>query len=202
MPSFSYLLIVLTRALMLGLIVYYATSTIPKTAIDPKNKMIISLIVVILYALIDYFAGFFGMVRTFFCKTTCGCAPPSSGSRNLDLNELSRKLDIDLPSAPSLNLPDGDFDFDFDTASDVSSVKAGLNTDELANEVDEAIKALDKKDATEQLLVEDEEAEEEAAKVAMGLPSAEEEAAAALAGTDPAPVPAESSEGFSNYASW
>jgi hypothetical protein len=196
MPGFSYLLIVLTRALMLGLIVYYATSTIPKTAIDLKNKMIISLIVVILYALIDYFAGFFGMVRTFFCKSMCGCAPPSSG---LDLNELSRKLDIDLPSAPSLNLPAGDFDFD--TVSDVSSVKDDLNTDELSNEVDEAIRALDKKDATEQLLVEDEEADEEAAKVAMGLPSAEEEAVAALAGTDPAPVPAETSEGFSNYAS-
>ena len=184
---------------MLGLIVYYAISTIPKTAIDTKNKMIISMIVVILYAFIDYFAGFFSAVRAVFCKTLCGCVPPSSGNRNLDLNELSRKLDIDLPSAPSLNLPAGDFDFD--TSSDVSSVKDDLNTDELANEVDEAIRALDKKDATEQLLIEDEEADEEAAKVAMGLPSAEEEAAALLAGTDPAPVPAETTEGFSNFAS-
>ena len=198
MPSFSYLLIVLTRALMLGLIVYYATSTIPKTAIDTRNKMIISLIVVVLYALIDYFAGFFGMVRTFFCRATCGCVPPSSG-KNLDLNELSRKLDLDLPSAPSLNLPRDDFDFD--TASDVSSVKDGLNTDELANEVDEAIKALDKKDATEELLVADEEDDEAGAKAAMGLPSPEEEAATALAGQEPEPVPAETNEGFSNYAS-
>ena len=181
---------------MLGLIVYYATSTIPKTAIDTRNKMIISLIVVILYALIDYFAGFFGMVRTMFCKLTCDCTP--SSGKNLDLNELSRKLDLDLPSAPSLNLPN---DFDFDTASDVSSVKDGLNTDELANEVDEAIKALDKKDATEDLLVADEEDDEAGAKSAMGLPSPEEEAAAALAGQEPEPVPAETNEGFSNYAS-
>lgn len=113
MPSLTYLLVILLRAAMLGLIVYYATSTIPSKAIDPKNKMIISLIVVVLYAIIDYFAGFFSTIRNLWCQATCGCSHPLLGG------------ELDLPTARFLPANVSDMD-----------------TTDIAAEVDEAIRLL------------------------------------------------------------
>lgn len=73
--DFGYIMIVLFRASVLGLIVFYATTAIPMKEISINNRLIISIIVVTLYALLDFLAGFFRTLRGLFCKAACGCSP-------------------------------------------------------------------------------------------------------------------------------
>ena len=181
-------MIVLTRAIMLGLIVFYAISTIPKSAIDLKNKIIISVIVVILYALIDYFAGFFTGLRNAMCTLMCGCVPPN-GENKVDLNELSKKLDLDLPDLPdSPTLSNDSFDLDVGTAS---AVTTNLDIDNISTELENTVKAInDENKQPEEILQEEDE-------------KAADKATGAVADSDnesDAPVPADT-EPFANYAS-
>lgn len=76
--DFGYIMVVLMRASVLGLIVFYATTAIPVKEISVNNRIIISVIVVTLYALLDYFAGFFRTLRGLFCRAACGCSPYSN----------------------------------------------------------------------------------------------------------------------------
>ena len=184
-------MIVLTRAIMLGLIVFYAISTIPKSAIDLKNKIIISVIVVILYALIDYFAGFFTGLRNAMCTLMCGCVPPN-GENKVDLNELSKKLDLDLPDlSDSSSSNDGFDDIDFGTAS---AVTTPLDIETISTDIGNVVKAIEYNNKQpEEELEEELLSDEKAADKATG-------AVAASDNESDAPVPADT-EPFSNYAS-
>jgi hypothetical protein len=64
---------VLTRALVLGMIVFSSITYIPKKNVELRNRLVISALVVILYALIDYFGGFLKKVKAFLCKLLCEC---------------------------------------------------------------------------------------------------------------------------------
>lgn len=106
--NFAYIAVLLYRGLMLGGIVYYATSTIPSEAISPHNKLIIAAIVVIFYALLDYISSFFKSIRGLLCRAACGCSPyesydlslstpglgsPTSGMGASGANGVSAELD-------------------------------------------------------------------------------------------------------------
>lgn len=114
-------MLILLRSTMLGMIVYYAVTTIPATAIKHNNRIIISIIVVVLYNLLEYLSGFMKSLRRFFCLMLCGCEPNCSG---------------------------GTVDYGF-KVPDLDNIKpkSVLNTSELANEVDETLKLLDEEDA-------------------------------------------------------
>lgn len=73
--DYAYLIFVLMRALALGGIVYYATTTIPVNPLAMRNKVIISVIVVVLFALMDYVGQLLGFIRKWSCRLLCGCTP-------------------------------------------------------------------------------------------------------------------------------
>ena len=130
MSNLTYLLVVALRACMLGLIVYYATSTIPSKEIATNNKLVISIIVVVLYAVMDYFGGFFIKIRELLCQATCGCSP--SSIIDLEINKLtqdtSNTIDLSTP-VPDLELEE--------------AIKAlRLNSEETLNLSDESEEAL------------------------------------------------------------
>ncbi len=77
------------RAIILGTIVFSSVSHIPKTAISMRNRFIISLVVVILFALIDHLKNFFTTIRKYLCKVVCDCDPTTDSSDDVldDLDE-------------------------------------------------------------------------------------------------------------------
>jgi hypothetical protein len=197
MPNLTYLFIVLLRAAMLGLIVFYSTSTIPTTPIKLNNKIIISMIVVVLYAVLDYFAGFFGTVRNLLCQATCGCSASGAGY-SLDVSDANDTL-------PSLTAP-------------IDPV-TNIDTSDIAAEVDEAIRMLDSKSASEAETAETAETSEASSEVedveetikrilaqsSLGEEEVGARKATGLGGEEEeenAPQPAESAEGFVNYGSF
>jgi len=170
----SRLAIISVRALMLGAIVYGAITIIPTQPLVQSSKVIIAAVVVVIYALLDYLAGFFVSVRTFFCRATCGCTPNNGLGPETDTFDRSGKY-----------------------------VSNALDTDSLSTEVEEALKLLDTKVnqaeppglvqvRVRELPIESE--EEQSAKKATGLERCESEPSA--------PVPAEIKEGYVNYSSW
>ena len=177
MPSLSYLLIVAIRASMLGFIVYYATSTIPKKTIDPKNKMMISIIVVVLYALLDYFGGFFDSARNLVCNAVCSCTPNSGVDARVDAlaSQASSGLAPIIPAAePTLTLPD-------------------VKVSDVDTELDEAIRSLDTSSEEEDIKA--------SLAAASGIKDDSEEEKDSEE-TKKEPVPAETEEGFLSYSAW
>ncbi len=172
-------MIVTVRALMLGLTVYYATSTIPAQPIDTRNKLIIAAIVVVMYALLDYFAGFFGAIRRLICRLTCGYSPADSSYSS---SSSSGGLDFDL----------GSF------TSGTSAVTGTLDTGSVATEVDEALKMLNQASVKPSSCP---------GSTAAVLPkpkslSEEEEGALKATGVKAIPAPSETKEGFMSYSSF
>ena len=92
--STRYLLIII-QSFMLGSIVYYATSTIPSFPIDFNNKLIISAIVVVLYASLQYFTEFLSTIKTQVCAGTI--VDTGSETDTTDTNE-SIPIPIPIPS--------------------------------------------------------------------------------------------------------
>ena len=89
------LLAVLTRAMILGMIVFSSITYIPKNNIEMRNRIVISAVVVVLYALVDYFGGFLKKVRAFLCNILCGCNPNTQPSSD-DLEDLEDKILADI----------------------------------------------------------------------------------------------------------
>ena len=90
-PNIKTLLAVLTRAMILGMIVFSSITYIPKNDIEMRNRLVISAVVVVLYALIDYFGGFLKKVRAFLCNILCGCDPNEQVASD-DLDDLEDKI--------------------------------------------------------------------------------------------------------------
>lgn len=183
MPTFSNILIVLLRALTLGFIVFYATTKIPSEPVGMINKLIISAIVVVFYALMDHIAGFFTNVRTFFCSIACGCKSSNLlntgeglDSASLDTNALSMEVEEAIKRLDSKSA-ETEIDIDSDTDTNTET-ETETDTGEI-NDVETGI-GIEGKRVTE----------EEGAKKATGLCS------------KVSPVPAETTEGFVNYSSW
>ncbi len=90
MPLFNIrtLINVITRALILGMIVFGSITYIPKKDIELRNRIVIATIVVVLYALIDYFGGFLKKIRALLCKVLCGCDPEAEKESLDDLSDL------------------------------------------------------------------------------------------------------------------
>lgn len=100
--DFSYILSLAIRSLFLGGIVFATTTYIPDNIPSMRNRLIISALVVILYALIDYIQNFLLAVRSLTCKVACGCRPGDSSSGSgldIDLDALTKSTD--LPTTPT-----------------------------------------------------------------------------------------------------
>lgn len=100
--DFSYILSLAIRSLFLGGIVFATTTYIPDTIPSLRNRLIISALVVILYALIDYIQQLLLALRRVTCKIACGCTPGDASSENgldLDLDALAKSAD--LPTTPT-----------------------------------------------------------------------------------------------------
>lgn len=64
-------MIMTTRAFILALIVYYATTVIPTTPIQVPSKILVAATVVIFYVFIDYLFGKVGTIHKATCRTVC-----------------------------------------------------------------------------------------------------------------------------------
>lgn len=60
-----------TRLVTLGILVYLAITLLPKVTISPRNKIIISIAVVVSYAFLDVIGAALRKVKVFLC----GCEP-------------------------------------------------------------------------------------------------------------------------------
>lgn len=182
---------VLTRSMMLGGIVFGAVTGVTRGSVSTRNRGIISLLVVILYALLDYFVGFFGIVRRFFCSVACGCTP--SDAPSVSMFDMSPSTGTGFGFDLKKRLGLGSFELDLSSDSDDSS----LDSEELSAEVEEAIKSLDQPIAAPDALAA---APKEAA--AQEDPPVTETPPVTEAHNVADPVPAETTEGFISYGRW
>ena len=100
--DFSYILSLAIRSMFLGGIVFATTTYIPDNVPSIRNRLIISALVVILYALIDYIQQLLLALRRVTCKIACGCTPGDSSSESgldLDLDALAKSADF--PTTPT-----------------------------------------------------------------------------------------------------
>ena len=81
--------------MILGMIVFSSITYIPKNDIEMKSRVIIAMVVVVLYALIDYFGGFLKKIRAFLCNILCGCDPNEQAAKG-DLDDLEDKIMADI----------------------------------------------------------------------------------------------------------
>lgn len=88
----NYMVSVAIRGALLGLIVFGAVSFFPKQSVSMQNRLIISIVVVILYALLDYFKNFFVQIRSFACKLLCGCDPHQRADADAVLDDVLKDL--------------------------------------------------------------------------------------------------------------
>lgn len=95
--NFGYIALIIFRTALLGLIVFYSVTAIPSKAICLNNRVVISIIVVTLYALLDYFTGFPYVVHGVMCRTACGCSPYQS-PKNIT-TPISPDIDAELDKA-------------------------------------------------------------------------------------------------------
>lgn len=180
MRSPQYIIGLVVRSVMLGTIVFFATTHIPAKEIAPQNRVVIAVIVVILYNLMEYFSGFLRSIRKFLCLALCGCEPGATGA-------WGQASDIASVIPPDV---------------DRSYIKGSFDSEQLASEVEAALKdddpsspiASGKAPALSLATTEPGPpagTDEEGALKASGLAEEEEEA----------PAPAETTEGFVDYAS-
>jgi len=73
--NFSHIIMVITRALTLGTIVY-GVSALLNRGIGTSNRMI-TVVIVILYLSLDSFSGIFSKTSSIFCETICGVEDPN-----------------------------------------------------------------------------------------------------------------------------
>jgi hypothetical protein len=103
MIDFSLIAAVLIRAVALGVIVYYAISTIPNIPINQRNKIVITVVVVVMYALLDYFSSALNMLRGLMCRTVC---TETDTNATEELDEAIRRVEEEVDNI--LIQPKGD----------------------------------------------------------------------------------------------
>jgi hypothetical protein len=65
---------VILRLLLLGAIIFLAMTYIPQTELPFDSKLTISIIVVIIYSLIDFIGRLLYSIRRVLCNFLCGCS--------------------------------------------------------------------------------------------------------------------------------
>jgi len=74
-----------TRLLILGVIVFAAVTYLPSATVTMRNRLIITVTVVIIYAMLDVLYNMFGGVRNWLCDVACPRDEPEFTFQNLDL---------------------------------------------------------------------------------------------------------------------
>lgn len=177
MRSPQYMIGLIVRSAMLGAIVFGATTYIPAIDITFPNRVLISVIVVIVYNMLEYFSGFLRTIRKYLCILLCGCEPGSTGSWG-----QTQDYALSLPDAPPPKITGA-----FDSEQLASEVEAALRDDDPSSPIISVAPALTLAKTEPGLPAS---TEEEGAMKASGLAEEEEEA----------PAPAETTEGFIDYA--
>lgn len=95
--SFSYILSLVIRSLFLGSIVFASTTYIPDNVPSVRNRIIISAIVVALFALIDYISQALIAVRNLSCNLVCGSHPGAN-------TDIDPDIDLDSLTKPDLTV--------------------------------------------------------------------------------------------------
>lgn len=115
-------LAILIRALMLGAIVFGSITAIPNREVSLHSRVLISTIVVLLYALLDYFVGFFGVIHSSFCRAACDCTrlDKYSAQHSVDIDSLSTEVE---QAIKLLDMKGMDMDMDMDTEDEKAAVK-------------------------------------------------------------------------------
>lgn len=90
--NFSHIIMVITRALTLGTIVY-GVSALLNRGIGTSNRMI-TVVIVILYLSLDSFSGIFSKTNAIFCETICGVEDPPKLSVKTFLDNDSISTDV------------------------------------------------------------------------------------------------------------
>jgi hypothetical protein len=62
------------RSLLLAIIVFGSITFIPQREIEIKNRIIASVVVVVIYILLDFIGDGLGWFGKFMCRMTCGCS--------------------------------------------------------------------------------------------------------------------------------
>ncbi len=120
------ILFVLIRAFILGGIVFIATTKIPANPIATQNKIIISVMVVILFALTDYISQYFRGLKNMVCRVACGAS-----SDDLSTVAVTQSVSVLAPMTVTTTEPSLD---------DFSNID--LSVPKVDSELEEAIKAL------------------------------------------------------------
>lgn len=170
----------IVRSAFLGAIVYAATTHIPAREIAPQTRVIIAVIVVILYNFMEYFSGFLRSIRKFLCVALCGCEPGAVGGLGSWGSDISDVIPPDIPPSRIKG--------SFDSEQLASEVEAALRDDDPSSPITTNAPALT------------------LGRTEPGPPAeTEEEGALKASGCefedDEAPSPAETTEGFVDYAS-
>ncbi len=71
------------RSLLLGGLIFLATTYIPQTELSTEIRATIAVVVVLIYSLLDLIAHFFLSAKDLTCELICGCS--SGGSNEVDL---------------------------------------------------------------------------------------------------------------------
>lgn len=71
------------RSLLLGGLIFLATTYIPQTELTMEIRATIAVVVVLIYSLLDLIAYFFLSARDLTCQAICGCS--SGVSTDVDL---------------------------------------------------------------------------------------------------------------------
>lgn len=64
------------RLVLLGFIIYGATSFIPATPLTTNVKITISVVVVLIYSLLDVISSYLSALKNKTCEVVCGCGTP------------------------------------------------------------------------------------------------------------------------------
>ena len=100
--NYEYLLTLLIKSLILGVIVFVAVTRIPDNVPKLRNRIIISIVVAVLFSLIDYVQKLLVDIRNLTCKLACGCSPGAVTDINLD--ELTKP---ETPTIPPISTTTG-----------------------------------------------------------------------------------------------
>ena len=101
MSTLLWIFSTLIRTLVLIGIVFIITSKIPTNPIETKNKLTISVTVVLIFAIIEYIFQFSGVMKNFACHTTCGSTDASTTVYAPGADDILKDIDFSAPMVDS-----------------------------------------------------------------------------------------------------
>ncbi len=83
--SLSTLVNLIFRSVLLGGLIFLATTYIPKTELSLQSRLMISAIVVVVYSLLDIFSSGLTALKDQSCSLICGCSGSATTAPKLTL---------------------------------------------------------------------------------------------------------------------